>query len=495
MEFLSQLSSDRRTKQNIALDSLDLPVSQQYVAEIGSTGVQVLCTSKWLNTVTIRTDSAALVEQVKALSFVDSVNLTWVEPELKGAKIKLETLEPVMNFDYGVSLSQVAVHNGQWLHKSGHIGEGKLIAVLDAGFLKVNELKAFDSLWHKGQILGTRDFVAPGGDVFAEHSHGMAVLSVMGGQIPGALIGTAPGADYFLIRTEDNASEYPVEMDYWIAGAELADSLGADLINSSLGYSVFDNDSMNYTIDDLDGNTIRVTIGADIAASRGILVVTSAVNEGNKSWQKITVPADGNEVLAVGSVHADSTYSSFSSRGPSADGRVKPDVMGVGSSTVIQYSSNTIGTSNGTSFSGPLVTGMAASLWSALPELSAAELRDLIKRHGDRYTEPSDTFGYGIPDFYQAWLSQIVNNNAPENNELLVYPNPLQGNYFYLRLPGFNGEADIKIFSADGRLLMHSAHNGSMHYKIEISEPFEPGLYIVNVTFNNKRLTAKLIKN
>lgn len=491
LDFLSPKALDRRNKQSIAIDSLDIPVNTRYIDSIASIGVSILCTSKWLNTITISTNNTDLITTIESLNFVDSVNLTWVEPELKSARMKLESTQAIP-YDYGVSLPQIAAHRGNDMHDKGYRGKGMLIAVLDAGFSRVNELKAFDSLWVNKQIVGTRDFINPGGDVYKEHTHGMAVLSVLGGLVPETLIGSAPEADYYLIRTEDNASEFPVEMDYWIAGAEFADSLGADIINSSLGYSEFDINTMNYTTDELDGKTIRVSVGAEIATSRGMLVVTSAGNEGNKAWKRITGPGDALSVLTVGSITKDSTYSTFSSIGPSADGRVKPEVMAIGTQTIIQQPTGSIGTGNGTSFSGPIISGMAACLWQALPNKTAKEIKDILIENSNMFTTPNDSFGYGIPNIYQAWLgfaeTQIIEGAFKTN----AFPNPLSSGLLTLKASANTTLEIASVFSLDGKLKHTEVFKNVSMASMQIPARIENGLYILTVKTNRGRTITKL---
>ena len=489
-KYLSPRSIERRAKQGIGIDSLDIPVNKPYIDYIKKTGVRIMCTIRWLNTVTIETDSTEIIENLKLTSFIDSIHITWKTPELKSRKISFETEQP-FTFSYGNSYTQVAIHNGQKMHERGFTGKDKLIAVLDAGFYKVNELKAFDSLWTNNQILGTKDFVNDGTAFYNTHEHGMMVLSTMGGQISNALTGTAPHASYFLIRTEDAASEYPVEMDFWIAGAEYADSIGADIINSSLGYSTFDDNTMSYNTDQLDGKTIRVSIGAEIAASRGILIFNSAGNEGNKSWRKIIGPADAKSVLAIGSVNKDSTYTSFSSLGFSTDGRVKPDVMANGYQTALQGTNNLPATSNGTSFASPLMAGLGACLWQALPEKSAAEIREIIKKCGNRFNNPTPEFGYGIPDIFEAYSLETSIKTERKSIAPILYPNPSTNNRLQLNFPYPNQSFSLIIYDLSGNTI--ETHKGYTQSEttINLMRPLASGLYLLSIKTNGNTFTLK----
>jgi serine protease AprX len=330
-EFLSERALQRRQKQHIAIDSRDIPVNPDYIREIQSTGARILTCSKWLNSVTFdHTDSSALSKIMK-LPYVYSVSRKINAPDQARQK-KIFIEQPVANteLDYGNSALQIMMLNGDKLHAMGYTGENIHIAILDGGFYNADTDEAFDRLWQENRILGVYDFVNPGGSVFQENYHGKTVLSIIGGYVPGYLIGTAPDASFYLLRSEDVGSEYPIEEDNWIAAAEYADSSGADIINTSLGYSTFDDPSLDYNYADMDGNSTRISTAADIAASRGMLVVVSVGNEGSKSWRYITAPSDADSVLAVGAVNSSLSIAHFSGHGPSSDGQVKPDVCAMG---------------------------------------------------------------------------------------------------------------------------------------------------------------------
>ncbi len=305
--------------------------------------------------------------------------------------------------------------NGIALHDMGYDGTGMTIAVLDAGFLHADTLRVFDSLWMNGQILGTKDFVSPQSpDIFGAHYHGAMVLSTMGGNWPGKMVGTAPHAHYWLLRSEDGGSEYLIEELNWVSAAEFADSVGADVINSSLGYTTFDNPSQNHTYADMDGNTTPITIGADMAVSKGMIVVNSAGNDGGSSWQYIDAPADGDSVFSIGAVTASGNYASFSSTGPTYDGRIKPNVVAQGSgSTIINPYNGLVSTGSGTSFSSPITAGMVACLWSAHPNKRTTQIMDAIQQSGSLAGNPNNQLGWGIPDYLAAHnlLSQPVTYN------------------------------------------------------------------------------------
>ncbi|MCA1759001.1 MAG: S8 family serine peptidase, partial [Bacteroidales bacterium] len=298
-DYLSERAIQRRIRQNIAIDSLDLPVNQNYVEEVINVGARLIHSSKWLNGITVKAETDNFAIKVSKLPFVVQCQLTKTTVTKSGVQKLIETsgfeTVPIDTSIYGASVYQTSILNGQFLHNQNYRGQGIQIAVLDAGFLNANRYSAFDSLWANNQIMGTKDFVHPIADFFSTHYHGMSVLSCMGGNLPGSLIGTATKASYWMIRSEDTDSEFLIEEDNWVAAAEFADSVGVDIINSSLGYTQFDDSAMNHTYSEMDGKTTRITRGANIAASRGMLVVASAGNEGNKSWRYLGAPSDGEK--------------------------------------------------------------------------------------------------------------------------------------------------------------------------------------------------------
>ena len=317
---------------------------------------------------------------------------------------------------------------GLQLHENGYFGDNINVAIFDAGFMGVDILPIFNNLWDNNKIIFTRDFVNNNKNVFDYSQHGTMVLSVMGGYMLDSLIGTAPMANYLLFRTEDSESETMVEEDYWAAAAELADSIGVDIINSSLGYTIMYDDTINsHTYSDMDGNTTIITKAADRAASRGILVVNSAGNSGLSSWYHIGAPADGDSVLAIGAVDYLGKIASFSSRGPSFDGRIKPNVCAKGVSVVVADQDSTIRYANGTSFSAPIISGLSACLWQAISsnniELSNMDIINLIQESSSLFSNPNDSLGYGIPNFYLSYLNSSI-DSSNYDNQINIFPNP-----------------------------------------------------------------------
>ena len=401
--FLSKKAIERRKKFNIKITKQDLPVNQEYIKKLKSLGLEIYAVSKWLNAAVVFTKDTNLIKQAKELSFVNTSKFTPAkkvkQAEQTYTKPDIKAIIPDTTIlDYGNGKTQATMLNTHFLHNNGYTGKGITIAVLDAGFYHVDTLPSFDSIRTNKQILGTRDFVERDGDVYKDDTHGMMVLSTIAGNIPGKLVGTAPDAEFYLFRTEDERSENIVEEYYWAAAAEYADSLGVDMIHTSLGYNDFDIKENNHKYEDMNGDVTPISIASDIASSKGILVVTSAGNEGNDPWKYISAPADADSTLAVGSVSYNRKLSYFSSRGPSSDGRVKPDVMAQGSYTYVQESNGTISFSFGTSFSGPVTAGAVACLWQANPDFNNMEIIDAVRKSCDRYDKPDGDFGFGIPD-------------------------------------------------------------------------------------------------
>ncbi|HEX2616245.1 MAG TPA: S8 family serine peptidase, partial [Flavobacteriales bacterium] len=456
--YLSARALERRERQHIALDSLDLPVDPAYVQAVLAAGpFELRSVSKWSNAVTVHTADSLAADTLHELPFVVSVKLLRDGRARPRREAKFSGAEKGYAQAYGDALRQISMMNGHLLQTVGGArGEGMLIGILDAGFDKADVLPAFADLRDRGGVVLTRDIVHPGGNVYAEHWHGRSVLSVMAGHLNGQLEGTAPNADYVLVRTEDEGSEYIVEEDNWIVGAELCDSIGCDVLNTSLGYIAFDDSTQDHTYAQLDGHTTRISIAANIASRKGMLPVNSAGNSGTSAWYHIGAPADAEGILAVGAVDADRQVADFSSRGPSADGRVKPDVSAMGKATIgLNVEGTSTGPINGTSFSSPLLAGLTACLWELHRDRSNTEIMDAIRRSASHFDAPNADIGYGIPDLWRAHLllggrdltalagAQVLN----------VMPVPFTG-YFDVEL--FAGNAttmELRLHDATGRLV------------------------------------------
>ena len=411
-KFLSEKAIERRKKQNLPIDSTDLPVCRKYIDEIRKQGVSIVVVGKWDNFVTVSCNDTTLIDRIAALPFVRSTEKVWLSPGADKPTMAMERdsviNQPILHPDsiYGRAITQVQLSNGDKLHEAGFKGQGMTIAVIDAGFHNVDKITAMQNI----HILGTKDFVNPQADIFAESSHGLSVLSCIGMNQPEIMTGTAPEASFWLLRSEDEYSEHLVEQDYWSAAVEFADSVGVDVINTSLGYYTFDDKSKNYKYRDLDGRHALMSRQASRIADKGMVLVCSAGNSGMGSWKKITPPGDAENVLTVGAVDKKAILAPFSSIGNTADHRVKPDVVAVGlGSDVIRPDGNQ-GRANGTSFSSPIMCGMVTCLWQACPKLTAKEVIELVRRSGDRADFPDNIYGYGVPDMWKAYNEYKLKN-------------------------------------------------------------------------------------
>lgn len=503
-DYLSQRAIDRRIRQQIPLDSTDLPVNPAYLDSIRNKGATIRHTSKWLNGATIQATPQQLIA-IQALPFVKG--------SLQNGRIVVSAAHKLVSMrempaqrtqftpaQYGDSYNQIAMHKGDVLHNAGFRGEGMLIAVFDAGFINVDQLACFDSLRILNKIKDTYDFVDLDNDVYGQDSHGTYVLGCMAGWIPGSLIGTAPKADYLLYRTENNVggSEYQIEEDNWVAAAERADSAGVDVMNTSLSYTTFDNPAMNHTYADMDGNTARITQAADLAASKGIMVVVSAGNYGSGSWQYIGAPADGDSVLSVGAVDATGSRVGFSSKGPTADGRIKPNVMAQGAGSITCGLQNgTIGL-NGTSFSGPIMAGLVTCLWQAYPSLTNMQLLQAIQQSASKANNPDNEMGYGIPDFQAARQALTVQDEVLSIQSLQIYPNPVKDQFEIAFTSDKTGSYRISLRSIEGKVVLFFdyvvTNPGPQRLTYALPATLESGLYFLEVQTGSSRSYIKLLK-
>ena len=404
-KFLSAEAIERRMLREVFVDESDFPVSEHYINELTATGAQYVVQSKWMKTVVVESTDSMVVEQLLAMPFVDSVKCVWngvgrlaIEPCPDDTSRFFSEDNPDVS-KYGNAEGQIKMLNGTRLHDTGYQGKGMRIAVIDAGFMNVDRIDAFSSL----NLLGTYNVTFPERSVFCEDNHGTKVLSCMAANLSGVMVGTAPEASYLLLKSEDIRGEYLIEEDFWTAAVEYADSVGVDIIASSLGYSLFDSLPDYYTTADLNGQIAFVSRTATIAAQKGMLVVVSAGNEANGSWERITFPADVSDVLTVGSVTQDKERSMFSSVGVTADYRIKPDVVALGNNVCVINDAGQVQFGNGTSFSAPVVAGLAACLWQAFPLLKNNELIQLIKETSNQSQRPDAQIGYGIPDVFNAY--------------------------------------------------------------------------------------------
>ena len=504
--FLSMRALERRHKQSIPLDPTDLPVSPAYLDSLRKESVPFYHLSKWLNGALVQTDSATIA-YLLTKSYVRTA--VHVAP---GAKLKYPyqtaiSIEPnalgrlqmndALLYTNNISIEQNELLGVPSMHSQGYRGEGMLIAVLDGGFMGVNMHEPFEHLYNENRIVATRNYVVNNDSVYQYSDHGTKALSTIAGLIPDKFIGTAPKASFILSVTEDVVGEYQIEEYNWLFAAEFADSAGADIVSTSLGYSTFTDASMNYIYEDMDGETSVITRAGDIAASKGMVMVTSAGNEGNKSWKYISAPADGDSVLAVGAIRSGNlSKTGFSSFGPTADGRIKPDVMALGEQVLTINNNGRLVRSNGTSFSAPLISGLIAGFWQANPELTNMQVIDRIRKAGHRALSPNNEVGFGVPDFTRAMDRTILATHGSTAKSFRVFPNPVGSELVIEVNPTQSSQGlAVYLYSSTGKLLGQKEPKGYNPQIITFDfQGFLPGVYIINVVTTNTSEAVKVVK-
>lgn len=404
-QFLSARSIERRKRQGLPVDVTDLPIAPAYLDSVSRTGIEIVGQSKWNNTLLVKIHKEKELNKLNSLSFITKKLKVFSSPdsitERKRSSFRkeLNSWESVP-IHYGAAAEQLKSLGGQRIHERGFYGNGMMIAVFDGGFMNVDRIPAL----HGVKLAGLKDFVVPkSNNIFEEMEHGTMVLSTMAANAPNLYVGVAPEAQYVLVRCEDERTESLAEEDYWASAAEYADSLGVDVINSSLGYHDFDDVKTNHLYWEQDGETALISHTASMCADKGIICVNSAGNDGMGVWKKINFPADAKNILTVGSINEQGKNAAFSAVGPTADGRIKPDVMAYGSPTSVITGRGSIINDNGTSFSSPLIAGMTACLWQALPHKTAKQIIKLVKMAGNNQQHPDNIYGYGVPDFWKAY--------------------------------------------------------------------------------------------
>lgn len=503
--FLSAQAIERRQKQNIAITENDYPVYEPYKQAVAAIADSVIHTLKWFNAITIVLNDSSKLPQIRNLSFVKQVQKLDITP--KAAKkgddklsFKLENATKTnASSVYGSAHNQTSMLHLERLHNEGFMGQNFLIAVFDNGFKNVDTMAAFKHLFHNNQLVFAYNYVERKDDVFDEGIHGTSVLSCIAANEPGKFVGTAPMANIALFKTEDNLSETILEEFHWAEAAEKADSLGADIFSTSLGYSKFNDDFANHTYFDMDGNKTVITQASNIAFSKGILVLTSAGNEGANPWKFITAPADGKDVLAVGAVNANKVLASFSSRGPSASGAIKPDVCAQGAEVAILDALGNPSLSGGTSFSCPIIAGAAACLWQISPNLSAIQIKKAILESAHLFDNPNNDYGYGIPNFYKAMLQmgkykQLIDNSGKS----VVFPNPSNNTFSLLLKTNIQTEANVSVADLSGKIVFKSKlplfENDVQILKFDGSEFWSPGTYFALIEIQGNKSIHKIIK-
>lgn len=530
--LLSPKALARRAKIGQPVQFADLPLHRPYLQQLAAAGIQVRNSSRWINAVSVQTQLSlaelqAICPAVIAMQPVGQMRTAKVEKpvelsgwselsgnsyQLSGGAVRVgENLDQPLapnpqplphittNFDYGTSLDQLTQLNLPCLHQRGYTGRGVLVAQFDSGFLDVDTIDAFDSLWQQNRVVAYRDFVNQDLTVFDEDWHGLAVLSCFAANKPGVYVGAAPHVSVMLGRTETVFSETHQEEDNWLAGVEWADSAGADIIQSSLGYYLLDQGQGDYTYADMDGNTTIIAKAADMAAARGILVCNSAGNEGNSPWHYLISPCDGDSVLCVGAVDPTGQHVGFSSYGPSSDGQVKPDVMAMGAQTAVISFGGTPGNASGTSFSSPQMAGVAACLIQAHPDRSNMEVIEALRQSANQYMTPDSAYGYGIPDACKAdSILEVLDVLAIRAADLrafgagiVLYPTPSDG-VLMVDFPSqrFAPET-FSVRDLHGRLLQTlDAQRGTLHHQLQLSK-LPAGTYLLEIQLDNGTVTAQ----
>jgi hypothetical protein len=525
--YLSPRAIERRNRYALSLDSTDLPVSSDYLDSISRIpGVQVHSSSKWLNKVLVSVIDPAVLSHLQTISFIRSnapialrrnpgIN-TEILNKFREETFPIPSGERISGvrrqmgekelFNYGNSYDQIHIHEGEYLHRRNFNGNGILIAVLDGGFEAFSTNIAFDSIRNNNRVLGGYDFVLNQPGISEVDRHGSNCLSIMAANRPGQIVGSAPGASYLLLRTENADEEFPIEEFFWARGAEYADSSGADIISSSLGYTSFDNGAFNHPYEDRNGNTCISTIAADLAARKGMIVSNSAGNGGGSASDEkyVSCPADGDSVLAVGAIQRDLQIAGFSSWGPNAAGKIKPNVVSLGVATVLADPDGNAITGNGTSYSNPNMAGLVACLWQAFPELSNMEIIAAVQRSADRFTNPDERFGYGIPNFKLAYQNLLQQRNEKNfdtilsNDWIKAFPTPYNSVlniFFRARL---TGSVMMTLMDAKGSMIeqrqLQVIEGQKVQFQFNKSASLPKGVYMVQYVDKQNRISIKVIK-
>ena len=500
--YLSPRALQRRANQGVGIDEYDIPVNPQYLQAVADCGAQLLNPSKWLNGVSVYVTDPAVIEAINALGFVEVVRNCPNDPKAQERKERwmaneMKPVEPMRRTRgyYGGAETQVTQLKVDQLHEQGFDGTGVVIAILDGGFVGTEEHSCFDNMREEGRLLGIRDYVYGSTSVYSQSTHGTSCLSTMAAYVPNEMVGTAPKASSYLIHTEDGDNENIIEEYNWVSGAEYADSLGVDVCSTSLGYIGFDMPQWDHPFEHFDGHTAPMTIGAEIAASRGMICMNAASNEGDGICT-LGIPADAEHILTVGAVDGSGNRADFSSVGPTYDGRIKPDVMAMGQGTYVASGDGgwwPYYNGSGTSFATPVLAGAVACLRQARPYASVQEICDVIRQCGNRADNPDSYYGYGVPDFSQALELLHVDEDSAQSNELInVYPNPSQGEMHVVLNEG--AKAELTVFDFMGRQLYTYNFNGLNHTTLETYlNTLDSGIYFIKAVSELGNQTLKLV--
>jgi subtilisin family serine protease len=492
-DFLSTRAIDRRNRQGISVTEQDLPVTESYVDGVRTAGANPFFRTKWMNGVLVQC-APALVTTLQSLPYVDHVEFVAPNERLNAGRRKV-TYRSKGSKAGEVTQAQLDLNGIDEMHREGIHGENMIIALFDAGFAGVDATQPFQHILSEGRINLTvsQDFVFNSDDIFQYDDHGTEVFSVIAAYQEGVFIGGAYKAMYQLYVTEDASTEYRVEEYNWLFAAERADSAGVDVVNASLGYYDFDDQSMNYPKEAMDGKTTVVTRAAQLLADRGVVVVCSAGNEGNISWKIVSAPADAEDVLAVGSVDQNGVRASSSSMGPTADHRIKPDVMAMGSATAVIRANGSTGTTSGTSLASPLITSLVTGVWQKYPDLTNREVISVIRKSATLANNPNYYMGYGIPTFesINSYLEQI------EKNPFDVFPNSFTDTITIQPFsPALVSNCTVELISAEGKLFMKDEIAFTREKPVFLANlsSLASGTYMLQLEWNGRKYTHRIVK-
>jgi serine protease AprX len=495
-EFLSIRSIDRRAWQSLFINETDLPVTQSYLDSLSKLNLEIKHVSKWLNGVLVISSDTELIDTLTNISFVSTDKWEHTFDETNYPEPSADRFEPALetppSYAYGYSKKQVSQVGTEILHQAGYTGAGVYVAVIDMGFTNMPIMKAFKKTYERDLLLAERNFVDRSVDAYENHHHGTHVASIIAANWTDTLIGTAPDATLILAVTENGASETKIEEFAWIEAIEWADSLGVDIINTSLSYSQFDDPLTNYSYEDMNGYTAFSSRVASWSAHKGLLNVVSAGNAGNNAWHYIAAPADASNTISVGAVDSMGNIASFSSRGPTYDHRIKPEIVARGVLNAVSTVYDLVAFVNGTSYSSPIISGSAACLWQAFPSLPASKLMRVIFESSDLRWTPDIIYGYGTPNFGRALQLVSAAPTSLLSQDLKAYPNPFH-EVLYIELPIEDcGEYQITIYDLQGRTV-HSSQE-SIPVQIELARDTPSGIYIIELKNREQSFRSRLIK-
>ncbi len=503
--FLSEKSIQRRQAQNIPIAENDYPVFQPHINAVAGIADSVIHRLKWFNAITVVLFDTSKLASIRALPFVKTAQridlpVSAAKKADEKLKVELRNITASNESPYGIAENQTSMLRLHRLHNMNFKGEGMMIAVFDNGFVNVNQIAAYKHLFDEGRVKFTYDYVNRNENVYADGNHGTYVLSTMAANVPGQFVGAAPAADYLLFITEDNKSETIMEELHWAEAAEKADSIGADVFNTSLGYLTFEENFPNRSYADMTGNSAIITQAANIAAQKGILVVTSAGNEGNRPWRHVGAPADGEQVFSIGAVDEKGLIAAFSSRGPNASGQMKPEVCAQGARVAVLDAGGFPAQSAGTSFSGPIIAGSAACLWQAFPNLSATAIKNAIIQSAHLADNPNFDYGYGIPDFLKAYYSLKDSFSWAFNEQVSfrVFPNPLTNNAALFLKSNTDEPMKIRLTDLSGKTIFQTQFDVKQNewdfFPIDFSDKLNAGIYLLHISTPSLKKTIRLLR-